>query len=151
MGEITLFDESIATAVCANISYQSRNPTDTISMERISLDLLRNLFISSPPRVLQYELYLEILVELLPKVVVDRGDDEVDLEELGGQADHQEEGEEGDQEHLIFKDEMGRGEDVNQSSKDYFICVFCQRAGGGGIVASKNVLHPRHRQLCQKI
>ena len=100
VGEITLFDESMATAVCVNISYQSRNPTDTISMERISLDLLRNLFISSPPRVLQYELYLEILVELLPKVIVDRGDDEVYLEELGGQADHQEEGEEGDQEHL---------------------------------------------------
>ena len=54
----------------------------------------------------EYELYLEILVELLPKVVVDRGDDEVDLEELGGQADHQEEGEEGDQEHLLSKDEM---------------------------------------------
>ena len=49
------------------------------------------------------ELHLQIFVELLPKVVVDRGDDEVDLEELGGQADHQEEGEEGDQEHLYIQ------------------------------------------------
>ena len=117
MDEITLFDESMATAVCVNISYQSRNPTDTISMERISLDLLRNLLISSRPRVLQYELYLEILVELLPKVIMDRGDDEVDLEELGGKADHQEEGEEGDQEHLLSKIEMERGEEVKKMHK----------------------------------
>ena len=65
----------------------------------------------------EYELYLEIFVELLPKVVMDCGDDEVDLEELGGQADHQEEGEEGDQEHLISKDEMRSGKDVNQMNK----------------------------------
>ena len=60
-------------------------------------------------------MHLEILVELLPKVVVDRGDDEVDLEELGGQADHQEEGEEGDQEHLLSKDEIRRGKDVQSN------------------------------------
>ena len=65
----------------------------------------------------EYELYLEILVELLPKVVMDRGDDEVDLEELGGQADHQEEGEEGDQEHLLSKDGIMRGKGVNQINK----------------------------------
>ena len=69
-------------------------------------------------------MYLEILVELLPKVVVDRGDDEVDLEELGGQADHQEEGEEGDQEHLISKDEMRSGKDVNQSEQVLRIVSF---------------------------
>ena len=62
-------------------------------------------------------LHLQIFVELLPKVVVDRRDDEVDLEELGGKADHQEEGEEGDQEHLLSKDEMRSGKDVNQMNK----------------------------------
>ena len=62
-------------------------------------------------------MHLEILVELLPKVVMDCRDNEVDLEELGGQADHQEEGEEGDQEHLISKDEMRSGKDVNQMNK----------------------------------
>ena len=63
------------------------------------------------------ELHLQIFVELLPKIVVDRGDDEVDLEELGCQADHQEEGEEGDQERLLSKDGIMRGKDVNQMNK----------------------------------
>ena len=38
---------------------------------------------------------------------MDGGDDEVDLEELGGQAYHQEEGEEGDEEHLGEKSCQG--------------------------------------------
>ena len=43
---------------------------------------------------------LQVLVQPRPEVVVDRRDDQVDLEELGGEADGQEHGEEGDQEHL---------------------------------------------------
>ena len=43
---------------------------------------------------------LEVFVQLWPKVVVDGRDDEVNLEELGCQAHHQEEGEEADEKHL---------------------------------------------------
>ena len=43
---------------------------------------------------------LQVLVQTRPEVVVDCRDDQVDLEELGGEADGEEHGEEGDQEHL---------------------------------------------------
>ena len=46
---------------------------------------------------------LEVLVEPSPEVVVDGGDEEVDLEELGGQADGQEGREERCQEYLEMK------------------------------------------------
>ena len=49
----------------------------------------------------------QVFVQFRPKVVVDCRDDEVDLEELGGQTHHQEEGEEGDEEHL--REESGEG------------------------------------------
>ena len=46
---------------------------------------------------------LQVFVQLWPEVVVDGRDDEVNLENLGCQAHHQEEGEEGDEEHLREK------------------------------------------------
>ena len=46
---------------------------------------------------------LEVLVEPGPEVVVDGGDEQVDLEELGGQADGQEGSEERCQEDLERK------------------------------------------------
>ena len=46
---------------------------------------------------------LEVLVEPSPEVVVDGGDEQVDLEELGGQADGQEGREERCQEYLEMK------------------------------------------------